>query len=83
MIPTDNAHQCPGFPRHEILALIGRDTAELLVRRARQQPSGLTQNAPMYSDLNTTVQQSAIGNGVNINEQESRRHCCCPMSQHH
>ena len=29
--------------------------------------SGLTNNSPAYSDLNTGVQQSAIGSGININ----------------
>src|SRR5437879_2253358 len=29
--------------------------------------AGLTNNAPMYNDLNATVQQSAIGSGININ----------------
>ena len=53
----------------ENLALVGRDTTELLkvLPGATTVSSGLTHNAPMYNDLNTTVQQSAIGNGININ----------------
>jgi hypothetical protein len=53
----------------ENLALVGRDTTELLkiLPGATTVSSGLTQNAPAYSDLNASVQQSAIGNGININ----------------
>ncbi len=29
--------------------------------------SGLTQNSPQYTDLNVSVQQSAVGNGIDIN----------------
>jgi hypothetical protein len=53
----------------ENLALVGRDTTELLkvLPGATTVSSGLTNNSPQYSDLNTSVQQSAIGNGININ----------------
>jgi hypothetical protein len=53
----------------ENLALVGRDTTELLkvLPGATTVSSGLTNNSPMYSDLNTSVQQSAVGNGININ----------------
>jgi len=71
MIPTENGARLNVLASKdiEVLALIGRDTTELLkvLPGATTVSSGLTQNAPMYNDLNTTVQQSAIGNGVNIN----------------
>jgi hypothetical protein len=71
MIPTENGARTSVLASKdiEVLALIGRDTTELLkvLPGATTVSSGLTQNAPMYNDLNTTVQQSAIGNGVNIN----------------
>ncbi len=51
------------------LVLVGRDTTELLkvLPGATTMSSGLTQNSPQYNDLNVSVQQSAIGNGININ----------------
>ncbi len=53
----------------ETLALVGRDTTELLkiLPGATTVSSGLTQNSPLYSSLNISVQASAVGNGVNIN----------------
>ena len=71
MIPTENGARTNVLTSKDIenLALVGRDTTELLkvLPGATTVSSGLTNNAPMYNDLNTTVQQSAIGNGVNIN----------------
>ena len=71
MIPTDNGARTNILTAKDIdnLALIGRDTTELLkvLPGATTVSAGLTNNAPMYNDLNTSVQQSAIGNGVNIN----------------
>jgi Carboxypeptidase regulatory-like domain len=53
----------------ENLALPGRDTTELLkvLPGSTTVSSGLTNNSPMYSSLNTGVQQSAVGSGININ----------------
>ena len=71
MIPTENGARTNVLTSKDIenLALVGRDTTELLkvLPGATTVGAGLTQNAPMYSDLNTSVQQSAIGNGININ----------------
>jgi hypothetical protein len=70
-IPTDNGARTEVLDERQIenLALPGRDVTELLkvLPGATTQSSGLTQNAPAYSSLNTNVQQSAIGNGININ----------------
>jgi hypothetical protein len=71
MIPTENGARINVLDSKQIenLALVGRDTTELLkvLPGATTVSSGLTQNAPAYSDLNASVQQSAIGNGININ----------------
>lgn len=71
MIPTDNGQRTDVIDSKQIqnLALEGRDTTELLkvLPGATTMSSGLTQNSPSYSDLNTNVQQSAVGNGININ----------------
>ncbi|RSL17654.1 carboxypeptidase family protein [Edaphobacter aggregans] len=71
LIPTDNGARTNVLDSKQIenLALAGRDTTELLkvLPGATTVSSGLTQNAPMYNDLNVSVQQSAIGNGININ----------------
>src|ERR1700742_2934837 len=71
MIPTENGQRTDVIDNKQIenLALEGRDTTELLkvLPGATTVSSGLTQNAPMYNDLNVSVQQSAIGNGININ----------------
>jgi len=71
MIPTDNGARISVLDSKQIetLALVGRDTTELLkvLPGATTQSASLTQNSPAYSDLNTGVQQSAIGNGININ----------------
>jgi hypothetical protein len=71
MIPTENGARTSVLDSKQIenLVLVGRDTTELLkvLPGATTVSSGLTQNAPMYNDLNVSVQQSAIGNGININ----------------
>ena len=67
MIPTENGARINVLSSKDIenLALVGRDTTELLkvLPGATTVSAGLTNNSPMYSDLNTSVQQSAIGNG--------------------
>ena len=71
MIPTENGARTNVLDSKEIenLALVGRDTTELLkvLPGATTMSASLTQNSPAYSDLNTGVQQSSIGNGININ----------------
>lgn len=71
MIPTENGQRTDVIDSEQIenLALAGRDTTELLkvLPGATTVSSGLTQNSPMYTDLNVSVQQSAVGNGIDIN----------------
>ncbi len=71
MIPEVNGERSDVLDSQQIdnLSLEGRDTTELLkvLPGATTVSGGLTQNSPMYNDLNVTVQQSAIGNGININ----------------
>jgi hypothetical protein len=71
MIPTENGARINVLSSKDIenLALVGRDTTELLkvLPGATTVSASLTNNSPMYSDLNTGVQQSAIGSGININ----------------
>ena len=71
MLTTDSGQRTNVLDSKQIsnLALVGRDTTELLkvLPGATTVSSGLTQNSPMYTDLNASVQQSAIGNGININ----------------
>jgi len=71
MIPTDTGQRTDVIDSKQIqnLVLVGRDTTELLkvLPGATTVSSGLTQNSPMYTDLNVTVQQSAVGNGIDIN----------------
>ena len=71
MIATDSGQRTSVLDAKQIenLALQGRDVTELLkvLPGATTVGSGLTQNSPQYSDLNVSVQQSAIGNGININ----------------
>jgi hypothetical protein len=70
MIPTDSGQRSSVLDSRQIdnLVLVGRDTTELLkvLPGATTVSSGLTQNSPQYNDLNVSVQQSAIGNGINI-----------------
>ena len=71
MISTENGARTNVLDSKQIenLVLVGRDTTELLkvLPGATTVSSGLTQNSPQYNDLNVSVQQSAIGNGININ----------------
>jgi hypothetical protein len=71
MIPTENGARTNVLTSKDIenLVLVGRDTTELLkvLPGATTVSSGLTQNSPLYTDLNVSVQQSAVGNGININ----------------
>jgi hypothetical protein len=71
MIPTEDGARTNVLDSKQIenLVLVGRDTTELLkiLPGATTVSSGLTQNSPQYNDLNVSVQQSAIGNGININ----------------
>jgi Carboxypeptidase regulatory-like domain len=71
MIITDSGQRTSVLDTKQIenLALQGRDVTELLkvLPGATTMASSLSQNSPAYSDLNVTVQQSAIGNGININ----------------
>ncbi len=71
MIPIENGQRSDVLESKEIenLALEGRDTTELLkvLPGATTMSGGLTNTGPSFNDLNITVQQSAIGNGININ----------------
>src|ERR1700733_2823914 len=71
MIPTENGARINVLSSKDIenLALVGRDTTELLkvLPGATTMSAGLTNNSPAYSDLNTGAEQSAIGSGININ----------------
>jgi hypothetical protein len=71
MIPTENGQRTDVLSTKDIenLALVGRDVTELLkvLPGATTMGAGLTNNAPAYNDLSVTVQQSSIGNGININ----------------
>ena len=71
MIPVENGQRTDVLDTKQIenLALQGRDTTELLkvLPGATTMSGGLTQTGPAYSDLNASVQQSAIGNGIDIN----------------
>jgi hypothetical protein len=71
MIPTDNGARTSVLTSAQIenLVLVGRDTTELLkvLPGATTVSVGLTQNSPSFSDLNISVQSSAVGNGININ----------------
>jgi hypothetical protein len=71
MIPVDNGQREDVLNAKDIenLALQGRDTTELLkvLPGATTISGGLTQNNPSFSDLNVSANESAIGNGININ----------------
>ncbi|HEV2575706.1 MAG TPA: carboxypeptidase regulatory-like domain-containing protein [Acidobacteriaceae bacterium] len=71
MIATDTGARSDYLDSKQIenLALQGRDVTELLkvLPGATTMSGGLTQTSPSYSDLNVTVQQSAVGSGININ----------------
>lgn len=70
LIPVENGERSAVLDNREIneLALEGRDTTELLkvLPGATSASSGLN-NGPSFSDLSITVQQSAVGMGVDIN----------------
>jgi Carboxypeptidase regulatory-like domain len=71
MIPVENGQKIEVLTSEDInnLALEGRDTSELLrvLPGVVNTSGGLTQTAPAFSDLNITVDESAIGSGFNIN----------------
>jgi hypothetical protein len=70
-LPTENGERNEVLDAKQIdnLQLEGRDTTELLkiLPGATQESSGLTNNSPSFSALNTGVSQSAIGSGIDIN----------------
>jgi hypothetical protein len=70
LIPVVNGERSAVLDSQQLnaLALTGRDTTELLkvLPGAVSSSSGLN-NGPSFSDLSISVQQSSIGNGVNIN----------------
>ena len=71
MIPVENGSKVDVLSSDNIenLALEGQDTTELLkvLPGATTMSGGLTQTSPTFSDLNVTVQQSSIGNGIDLN----------------
>ncbi len=71
MIPQDNGARSDVLSSKDIdnLALEGRDTTELLkvLPGAVTMSGGLTQNNPSFSDLSISANESAIGNGINLN----------------
>jgi hypothetical protein len=71
MIPQDNGERQAVLSSKDIenLALQGRDTTELLkvLPGATTVSGGLTQNNPDFNDLNISANESAIGNGINLN----------------
>jgi hypothetical protein len=70
MIPVDNGQREDVLSAKDIenLALEGRDTTELLkvLPGATTVSSGLS-NGPSFSDVSISANESAIGNGININ----------------
>ena len=71
MIPVENGSKVDVLSSADIdnLALEGQDTTELLkvLPGATTMSGGLTQTSPSFSDINITVQQSSIGNGIDLN----------------
>jgi Carboxypeptidase regulatory-like domain len=71
MISTDDGARISVLDSKQIenLVLIGRDTTELLkiLPGATTVSSSLSNNSPTFSDVNITVNNSAVGNGININ----------------
>jgi hypothetical protein len=71
MIPEDNGERSDVLSSKDIenLALLGRDTTELLkvLPGATTVSGGLTGAAGSFSDLSISANESAIGNGININ----------------
>jgi hypothetical protein len=71
MIPEDNGERSDILSSKDIenLALEGRDTTELLkvLPGATTVSGGLTGAAGSFNDLSVSANESAIGNGININ----------------
>ena len=71
MIETDNGSRTSVLDSTQIenLVLVGRDTTELLkvLPGATTVSASLSNNSPSFSDVNITVNNSAVGNGININ----------------
>jgi len=71
MIPIESGSRTDVLNSKDIqnLALEGQDTTELLkvLPGATTMSGGLTQASPSFSDLNVNVQQSAIGDGIDLN----------------
>ncbi|MGH9606603.1 MAG: carboxypeptidase regulatory-like domain-containing protein [Terracidiphilus sp.] len=71
MIPVESGSRTDVLTSKDIsnLALEGQDTTELLkvLPGATTMSGGLTQASPSFSDLNVNVQQSAIGDGIDLN----------------
>ncbi len=71
MIPEDNGERSDVLSSKDIenLALLGRDTTELLkvLPGATTVSGGLNDAAGSFSDLSISANESAIGNGININ----------------
>jgi len=71
MVPEDNGERQDVLSSKDIenLALVGRDTTELLkvLPGATTVSGGLTSVAPSFSDLNLSANESSIGNGINLN----------------
>jgi hypothetical protein len=71
MIPVENGAHTDVLSSKDIdtLALQGRDTSELLrvLPGTVTQSSGLTNTSPTFSDLNITVDESAVGSGMYTN----------------
>jgi hypothetical protein len=76
MIPVDNGQRNAVLATEDIenLALVGRDTSELLkiLPGATTVSGGLTNNSSQFSDLNISLNESSIGNGVDINGAPNR-----------
>jgi Carboxypeptidase regulatory-like domain len=71
MIPVENGAHTDVLSSKDIdtLALEGQDTTELLrvLPGTVEASSGLSQTAPMFSDLNITVDEGAEGGGIDTN----------------
>ena len=71
MIPVENGQHVDVLSSKDIdtLALEGQDTSELLrvLPGAVTQSGGLTNTSPTFSDLNITVDESAVGSGIYTN----------------
>lgn len=71
MIPVESGQRSDVLSAKEVenLALQGRDTTELMkvLPGATTVSGGLTQTSPSFSDLNVSVQNSAVGMGIDIN----------------